>query len=83
MIKSFKEDPDVKVFLISLKAGGVALNLTVASRIFIMGTTHKLSFIILCMYVHVCNFTLTNLKYMYECMYVCMYVCVYFYVIFY
>ena len=30
-------DPDVKVMLISLKAGGVALNLTVASRIFLMG----------------------------------------------
>jgi SNF2 family DNA or RNA helicase len=27
----------VKVLLISLKAGGVALNLTVASRIFLMG----------------------------------------------
>jgi DNA repair protein RAD16 len=37
VIKSFKEDPEIKVFLISLKAGGVALNLTVASRIFLMG----------------------------------------------
>jgi DNA repair protein RAD16 len=36
-IRSFKEQPDVKVLLISLKAGGVALNLTVASRIFLMG----------------------------------------------
>ena len=76
MIKSFKEDPDVKVFLISLKAGGVALNLTVASRIFIMGTTYKLSFIIVCVYV--CNFPEIYVR-----MYVCMYVCVNFYVIFY
>ena len=29
-------DPSVNVFLISLKAGGVALNLTEASRCFIM-----------------------------------------------
>lgn len=29
-------DPTVTVFLISLKAGGVALNLTEASRCFIM-----------------------------------------------
>lgn len=35
-IKSFKENVDIKVLLISLKAGGVALNLTVASHIFIM-----------------------------------------------
>jgi hypothetical protein len=34
---AFKTDPAVKVLLISLKAGGVALNLTVASRIFLMG----------------------------------------------
>jgi DNA repair protein RAD16 len=30
------KDPSVKVILISLKAGGVALNLTVATHIFIM-----------------------------------------------
>ena len=36
-ISAFKSDPSVKVMLISLKAGGVALNLTVASRIFLMG----------------------------------------------
>lgn len=36
-IGAFKSDPSVKVMLISLKAGGVALNLTVASRIFLMG----------------------------------------------
>ena len=36
-ITSFKTDPLIKVMLISLKAGGVALNLTVASRIFLMG----------------------------------------------
>ena len=35
-IKSFTEDPDVKVFLMSLKAGGVALNLTAASHCFVM-----------------------------------------------
>ena len=36
VINQFKQDPDIKVLLISLKAGGVALNLTVASHIFIM-----------------------------------------------
>ncbi|KAJ8533445.1 hypothetical protein ON010_g13810 [Phytophthora cinnamomi] len=35
-IKSFREDPTVTAFLISLKAGGIALNLTVASHIFLM-----------------------------------------------
>ncbi|PPS12587.1 hypothetical protein GOBAR_AA08050 [Gossypium barbadense] len=35
-IKSFTEDPDCKIFLMSLKAGGVALNLTVASHVFLM-----------------------------------------------
>lgn len=39
-ITAFKTDPAVKVMLISLKAGGVALNLTVASRIFLMGTQY-------------------------------------------
>lgn len=34
-IKKFSEDATVTVFLISLKAGGVALNLTAASRVFI------------------------------------------------
>ncbi len=34
-IKKFSDDPTVTVFLISLKAGGVALNLTAASRVFI------------------------------------------------
>ncbi|KAF9922535.1 DNA repair protein rad16 [Linnemannia zychae] len=34
-IKKFSTDPTVTVFLISLKAGGVALNLTAASRVFI------------------------------------------------
>lgn len=32
-IKRFHEDSDCRVFLISLKAGGVALNLTVASHV--------------------------------------------------
>lgn len=36
VIGAFREDPFVTVFLISLKAGGVALNLTPASRIFLM-----------------------------------------------
>ncbi|KAF2284932.1 hypothetical protein GH714_032666 [Hevea brasiliensis] len=35
-IKKFTEDPDCKIFLMSLKAGGVALNLTVASHVFLM-----------------------------------------------
>ncbi|KMT02025.1 hypothetical protein BVRB_9g208500 isoform A [Beta vulgaris subsp. vulgaris] len=35
-IKRFHEDSDCRVFLISLKAGGVALNLTVASHVFLM-----------------------------------------------
>ncbi|KAL0697319.1 hypothetical protein Bca4012_053441 [Brassica carinata] len=35
-INKFREDPDCKVFLMSLKAGGVALNLTVASHVFMM-----------------------------------------------
>ncbi|EKX38257.1 hypothetical protein GUITHDRAFT_77334, partial [Guillardia theta CCMP2712] len=35
-IASFCEDADTRVFLISLKAGGVALNLTVASAVYIM-----------------------------------------------
>lgn len=36
MIARFTNDPDCKVFLMSLKAGGVALNLTVASHVFLM-----------------------------------------------
>lgn len=32
-INKFKEDPGCRVFLMSLKAGGVALNLTVASHV--------------------------------------------------
>lgn len=35
-LKAFKEDPGVVAILISLKAGGVALNLTVASHIYLM-----------------------------------------------
>ncbi|KAK4189610.1 DNA repair protein RAD16 [Podospora australis] len=35
-IKHFMENPDVECFLVSLKAGGVALNLTEASRVFIV-----------------------------------------------
>ncbi|TPX65967.1 hypothetical protein SpCBS45565_g04840 [Spizellomyces sp. 'palustris'] len=36
VIKNFMTDPTVTVFLVSLKAGGVALNLTEASRVFVM-----------------------------------------------
>lgn len=32
-INKFREDPDCRVFLMSLKAGGIALNLTVASHV--------------------------------------------------
>lgn len=35
-IARFTEDPDCRLFLMSLKAGGVALNLTVASHCFLM-----------------------------------------------
>lgn len=34
VIRSFMTDPGITVFLVSLKAGGVALNLTEASRVF-------------------------------------------------
>lgn len=36
MIEQFTHDPDVRVFLMSLKAGGVALNLTAASHVMLM-----------------------------------------------
>ncbi|KAJ3133354.1 DNA repair protein rad16 [Geranomyces variabilis] len=36
VIKQFMTDPAVTVFLVSLKAGGVALNLTEANRVYIM-----------------------------------------------
>jgi len=35
-IRLFKEDEDVRIFLISLKAGGVGLNLTRANHVFVM-----------------------------------------------
>lgn len=35
-IDYFMNNPEVEVFLVSLKAGGVALNLTEASRVFIV-----------------------------------------------
>ncbi|KAF3443660.1 hypothetical protein FNV43_RR13350 [Rhamnella rubrinervis] len=35
-IKRFTEDSNCRIFLMSLKAGGVALNLTVASHVFLM-----------------------------------------------
>ena len=36
MIHAFTNNPDVRVFLMSLKAGGVALNLTAASHVMLM-----------------------------------------------
>jgi DNA repair protein RAD16 len=36
MIYAFTNDPSVTVFLMSLKAGGVALNLTAASHVMLM-----------------------------------------------
>lgn len=38
-VSSFSSDPDIRVFLLSLKAGGVALNLTAASHVFMMVRT--------------------------------------------
>ena len=35
-LKEFREDGNVRVLLMSLKAGGVALNLTVANHIYLM-----------------------------------------------
>jgi len=35
-LKAFKEDPSVRVLLMSLKAGGVALNLTVANEAYLL-----------------------------------------------
>jgi SNF2 family DNA or RNA helicase len=35
-VRRFQEDPDCKVFLISLKAGGLGLNLTAADYIFLL-----------------------------------------------
>jgi SNF2 family DNA or RNA helicase len=35
-VEKFQEDPDIKVFLISLKAGGVGLNLTAAEYVFLL-----------------------------------------------
>lgn len=35
VVKSFQEDPSVQVFLMSLKAGGVGLNLTAADYVFL------------------------------------------------
>lgn len=35
-IRRFTDDPDCRIFLMSLKAGGVALNLTVASHVSIL-----------------------------------------------
>lgn len=35
-IQSFQENPDIKIFLISLNAGGVGLNLTAANKVILM-----------------------------------------------
>ncbi|WP_304232943.1 DEAD/DEAH box helicase [Jiulongibacter sediminis] len=35
-VEKFQENPDIKVFLISLKAGGVGLNLTAAEYVFLL-----------------------------------------------
>ncbi len=35
-LKDFREDQNVRVLLMSLKAGGVALNLTIANHIYLM-----------------------------------------------
>jgi DNA repair protein RAD16 len=35
VLREFREDPDVRILCISLKAGGVALNLTQANHIFL------------------------------------------------
>lgn len=35
-VTAFKEDPNVTVFLISMKAGGVGLNLVAASHVFLL-----------------------------------------------
>ena len=35
-LKDFREDSNVRVLLMSLKAGGVALNLTVASEVYLV-----------------------------------------------
>nr|XP_016464088.1 PREDICTED: DNA repair protein RAD16-like [Nicotiana tabacum] len=35
-VTTFTEDPECRILLMSLKAGGVALNLTVASHVFLM-----------------------------------------------
>jgi SNF2 family DNA or RNA helicase len=36
VIDAFNADPSVRVFLMSLKAGGVALNLTAANHVMLM-----------------------------------------------
>jgi hypothetical protein len=41
-IDTFTNDPDCRIFLMSLKAGGVALNLTVASHVSSVQRPHLL-----------------------------------------
>jgi SNF2 family DNA or RNA helicase len=42
-IRLFREDPSVKVFLISLKAGGLGLNLTAANKVVLIGAVFSLT----------------------------------------
>ncbi|KAJ8428093.1 hypothetical protein Cgig2_013305 [Carnegiea gigantea] len=61
VIKRFHEDPDCRIFLISLKGGGVALNLTVASHVFrdivqqlcrqMFGTLHSYHLTVVLLYI--------------------------------
>ena len=43
-LTAFKEDPSVRVLLMSLKAGGVALNLTVANEVYVLDPWYVLYF---------------------------------------
>ena len=36
IVKSFQEDPNVQIFLVSLKTAGVGLNLVAANKVFMM-----------------------------------------------
>lgn len=55
-IRRFTEDPDCKIFLMSLKAGGVALNLTVASHV----SNHYFGFFVSIFLYSVCDFEIVN-----------------------
>lgn len=55
-LKDFKENPNVRVLLISLKAGGVALNLTAANYIYLMDPWWNRKLVILCPHFLYCYF---------------------------